>query len=141
MSEPSSPSETVVRLSAKLFEARDAARAICVDDYWNQVIKPATLVVGLMFRYSITEMETGMQLLKDLRDEVPEDTTLAEALILAAVVELTEGGLKIELRPAGLTGYDYRVIRRAEGEPYVSGPPEFERAVAEAREHDLGVNQ
>ena len=82
-------SDSVVKLAAKLYEARDAFKGLWGDKWRTELEKYQRFLRIACSKFHCDEMAAAMRIVKDLQANVP-DSHLGQMGVLAALVETLE---------------------------------------------------
>jgi hypothetical protein len=82
--------EKRIRLAAKLYDARDAARSIYGETFATKITEFQGFVRAGMTKWKCGELESAMKLVAGLQRTHPFDSAGTQMLVLAACVEMIE---------------------------------------------------
>jgi hypothetical protein len=81
--------EKAIRITAKLYETRDAARRLWGSEYQNRITPYRGYIKMAMDKFNLDETQATMKLVKQLQDKDAENG-FGVMLIFAAYVEIME---------------------------------------------------
>lgn len=84
-----SDAETAVKICAQLYKARDTMRGLYGNEFQEKVAKYQGYIRKAQWKYECDSLEAMMALVKKLQEN-ENDTGMAQAMLMAAFVEISE---------------------------------------------------
>jgi predicted nucleotidyltransferase len=98
-------SEATIRMAAQIYKSRDAAKALLADRYEATVREHMEFIIRKQQQTGKSELGAVIELMKDLVARASNGVT--ELILLAAVVEMTEGFLSLP-KPGSVVNYRHQ---------------------------------